>query len=74
VVQGRKLGVEPICSVLQLAPSTYHAARDRPPSPRAVRDAELVPRLEEIWKANYEVYGSRKLWKGRAARGDRHRP
>jgi plasmid stability protein len=68
VVEGRRLGVEPICSVLQLAPSTYYAARDRAPSARAQRDAELIPRLVEIWKANYEVYGSRKLWKA-ARRG-----
>jgi transposase InsO family protein len=63
VVDGRRLGVEPICAVLQVAPSTYYAARDRAPSARAKRDAELVPRLVELWKANYEVYGSRKLWK-----------
>jgi putative transposase len=61
-----EFGVEPICTVLQLAPSTYYAAKTRPPSARAVRDAELGPALVEIWKANYEVYGVRKLW--RAAR------
>ena len=48
--RGRELGVEPICAVLreagvQIAPSTYYAAKTRPPSARAVRDAELV---EEI--------------------------
>ena len=63
VVEGRRLGVEPICAVLQVASSTYYAARDRAPSARAQRDAELTPRLVELWKANYEVYGSRKLWK-----------
>jgi putative transposase len=63
VVDGRRLGVEPICEVLQVAPSTYYAAKDRAPSRRAQRDAELIPRLVELWKANYEVYGSRKLWK-----------
>jgi putative transposase len=63
VVDGRRLGVEPICEVLQVAPSSYYAARDRPLSTRARRDAELMPRLTEIWKDNYEVYGSRKLWK-----------
>jgi transposase InsO family protein len=63
VVDGRRLGVEPICEVLQVALSTYYAARDRPPSERARRDAQLMPRLTEIWKDNYEVYGSRKLWK-----------
>ncbi len=62
-MDGRRLGVEPICEVLQVAPSTYYAAKDRAPSARAQRDQELVPRLVEIWKANYEVYGSRKLWK-----------
>lgn len=63
MVDGRRLGVEPICQVLQVASSTYYAARDRPLSARARRDAALTPRLVEIWKANYEVYGSRKLWK-----------
>jgi putative transposase len=62
-VDGRRLGVEPICAVLQVASSTYYAARDRPPSPRAMRDAELAPRLTKLWKDNYEVYGARKLWK-----------
>jgi putative transposase len=63
VVDGRRLGVEPICDVLQVALSTYYAVHDRPPSARALRDAQLTPRLVEIWKDNYQVYGSRKLWK-----------
>ena len=62
-MEGRRLGVEPICRILQVAPSSYYAARNRPPSRRALRDRELVPRLVELWKANYEVYGARKLWK-----------
>ncbi len=62
-MDGRRLGVESICRVLQVAPSTYYASRDRLPSRRAVRDAELTPRLVELWKDNYEVYGARKLWK-----------
>ena len=50
VVEGKKLGVEPICAVLkdagvQVAPSSYYAAKTRPPSARAVRDAELVEAL-----------------------------
>ena len=63
VVDGRRLGVEPICEVLQVAPSSYYAARDRPLSARARRDAELTPRLVELWTDNFQVYGSRKLWK-----------
>jgi putative transposase len=58
-----QFGVEPICSALQVAPSTYYAAKARPPSPRATRDAELRPALVELWEANYRVYGARKLWK-----------
>ena len=58
-----ELGVEPICRDLQVAPSTYYAAKSRPPSERAIRDAELGPTLEKLWKHNYSVYGRRKLWK-----------
>ena len=58
-----EFGVEPICTLLQLAPSTYYATKTRPPSARAVRDARLRPALVDIWKANYCVYGVRKLWK-----------
>ena len=63
VVDGRRLGVEPICEVLQVASSTYYAARDRAPLLRARRDTELVGRLVGLWTENYKVYGSRKLWK-----------
>jgi putative transposase len=60
-------GVEPICRVLPIAPATYrlHAARLADPSlrsDRAKRDAELRPEIERVWKANYEVYGVRKIW------------
>jgi putative transposase len=48
---------------LQVAPSTYYAARSRPPSARARRGAELRPRLVQLWDDNYRVYGARKLWK-----------
>ena len=56
-------GVEPICQVLQVAPSTYYAAKARPPSQRAQRDAAVIPVLVGLWEANYRVYGARKLWK-----------
>ncbi|HET9868520.1 MAG TPA: IS3 family transposase [Nitrospira sp.] len=55
-------GVEPICEVLQFAPSTYYAAKNRPPSARAVRDEELLIEIRRVWKENYEVYGARKVW------------
>jgi len=58
-----EFGVEPICKVLQVAPSTYYSAKERPPSPRAVRDAVLLPILPALWQTNYSVYGAHKLWK-----------
>jgi transposase InsO family protein len=61
-------GVEPICRMLQIAPSAYrrHAARHRDPSllsARVRRDAELIPRIEQVWNANLQVYGANKVWK-----------
>ena len=60
-------GVEPICAVLQIAPSGYrrHAARRRDPEKRcarAKRDAVLVPEIERVWRANLQVYGADKVW------------
>jgi putative transposase len=56
-------GVEPICRVLQVAPATYYAARSRPPSARALRDAELKVEIARVHKDNFEVYGARKVWR-----------
>ena len=58
-----ELGVEPIREALQVAPSTYYAAKLRPPSARAMRDAVMLPVLLTLWTANYSVYGAHKLWK-----------
>lgn len=58
-----EFGVEPICDVLQVAPSTYYAARSRVPSARAVRDQVMLPILVALWVANRKLYGAHKLWK-----------
>lgn len=60
-------GVEPICRVLQIAPSTFYAHQsiERAPSlasDRIKRDAMLKPELDRVWKDNYSIYGARKLW------------
>jgi putative transposase len=57
-----RFGVEPICRDLAVAPSVYYAARSRPPSARATRDAELKPLILEVYKENFKVYGARKIW------------
>ena len=61
-------GVEPICRVLPIAPSTYydHLAKRANParlSDRARRDAALRPEIERVWEENYKVYGVRKVWR-----------
>jgi len=66
IVEGRRLGVEPICEVLaaagtEIAPSTYYAHRTRPPSARSVRDGELVPLIVKAHADNLGVYGARKI-------------
>jgi len=55
-------GVEPICRTLAIAPSTYYAAKARPPSARSVRDETVSADISRIHKGNYAVYGARKLW------------
>lgn len=61
-------GVEPICKVLPIAPSTYyeHTARRRDPErlpPRAKRDAELSREIRRVFEENFQVYGVRKVWR-----------
>jgi putative transposase len=66
-----RFGVEPICRALQVAPSTYYATKRRPPSARAVRDAELAPKIQQVFDDNYQVYGVRKLWRQLQRQGER---
>jgi len=61
-------GVEPICKVLPIAPSTYHArvARRRDPaklSARARRELALKPEIARVFAENFGVYGARKVWR-----------
>lgn len=58
-----EFGVEPICATLQVAPSTYYAAKRRVPSVRALRDAVMMPILLTLWVTNRKLYGAHKLWK-----------
>ncbi len=55
-------GVEPICRVLQVAPSTYYAATTRPPSARKQRDETLKEAIQRIWTEHFGVYGADKVW------------
>ena len=63
-----RFGVEPICTVLPIAPSTYYAHKvlqqhpDRR-SERARVDAWLKGEIKRMWEDNYRVYGDRKVWR-----------
>jgi len=59
----QEFGVEPICETLQVAPSTYYAAKKRVPSARQLRDQVMIPILVALWRVNRKVYGAHKLWK-----------
>ncbi|RSX88911.1 IS3 family transposase [Sphingomonas koreensis] len=61
-------GVEPICRVLPIAPSTYHAHTARRIEPtkrsaRARRDDALGPEVRRVFEENFRVYGVRKVWR-----------
>ena len=61
-------GVEPICQLLPIAPSTYfrHHAQQLDPTTRAARarrDEELRIEIRRVWDANHQVYGPRKVWR-----------
>jgi putative transposase len=68
-------GVEPICKVLPIAPSTYraHAATRRDPakgSARARRDAVLREKIQRVFDENFSVYGARKVWRQLTREGE----
>jgi len=63
-----RFGVEPICAVLPIAPSTYYASKTRHRDPdrrsaRAKRDDGLKPEIQRVWDDNFRVYGVRKVWR-----------
>ena len=63
-----RYGVEPICAVLPIAPSTYYRCKDLERHPdkrcyRARRDETLEVEIQRVWTENRQVYGARKVWK-----------
>ena len=69
-------GVEPICRVLQIAPSGYYAHRAGQADPtrrsaRAQRDETLRATIRRVWRDNHEVYGVRKVWQQLRRDGER---
>jgi putative transposase len=58
-----RFGVEPICRVLPIAPSTYYQASRRPLSARQRRNEELKVEIRRVYDDNFGVYGARKVWR-----------
>jgi putative transposase len=63
-----RFGVEPICKVLRIAPSTYYEQKARHADPtrlpvRMQRDERLRPHITRVWQENFCVYGVHKTWK-----------
>ena len=58
-----RYGVEPICEILPIAPSTYYGSKHRPASARALRDRELRTQIARVHGENFGVYGARKVWR-----------
>src|ERR687893_405781 len=61
-------GVEPICRLLPIAPSTYHARVAQRVDPakassRARQDLVLMEQIRRAHEANFEVYGARTVWR-----------
>jgi putative transposase len=61
-------GVEPICAVLPIAPSTYYEQKAQEADPdrrsaRARRDAVLKVEIRRVWDQNFQAYGAEKVWK-----------
>lgn len=61
MVAHRHHGVVPICRVLQVAPSSVRSAMARPVCARRMADDDIKPKLLELFNANYQVYGRRKM-------------
>jgi putative transposase len=58
-----RYGVEPICRVLPIAPSTYYQHTKGPRSARAVRDDQLKTQIRRVHAEHFGVYGARKVWR-----------
>ncbi|MGW4514574.1 IS3 family transposase [Streptomyces sp. NPDC004393] len=68
-LRDRGLGVDPVCRVLGLSPSTYFARRKRPTSARRLRDEQLMPLIEEIHAESGGTYGARRITRALRRKG-----
>ena len=70
-LRDKGLGVDPVCRVLDLSPSTYFARKTRPKSARKLRDEELIPLVTAAWEDSSRTYGARRIARALARAGHR---
>ncbi|WP_435886644.1 IS3 family transposase [Streptomyces hirsutus] len=68
-LRDRGLGVDPVCRVLELSPSTYFARKKRPTSARRLRDEQLMPLIEKIHAESGGTYGARRITRALRRKG-----
>ncbi|GGT67666.1 putative transposase for insertion sequence element IS986/IS6110 [Streptomyces purpureus] len=68
-LRGHGLGVDPVCRVLELSPSTYFARKKRPKSARRLRDEQLMPLIEAVHAESGGTYGARRITRALGRKG-----
>ncbi len=68
-LRDRGLGVDPVCRVLALSPSTYFARKKRPKSARRLRDEQLMPLIEQVHAGSGGTYGARRITRALGRKG-----
>ncbi|MEV6012965.1 IS3 family transposase [Streptomyces sp. NPDC051976] len=63
------LGVDLVCRVLELSPSTYFARKKRPKSARRLRDEQLMPLIEQVHAESGGTYGARRITRALRRKG-----
>jgi putative transposase len=68
-LRDKGLGVDPVCRVLGLSPSTYFARKKRPKSARRLRDEQLMPLIEQVHAESAGTYGARRITRALRRKG-----
>ncbi|WRZ96665.1 IS3 family transposase [Streptomyces sp. NBC_00841] len=68
-LRDKGLGVDPVCRVLELSPSTYFARKKRPKSARRLRDEQLIPLIEQVHAESGGTYGARRITRALCRKG-----
>jgi putative transposase len=68
--QKSSFGVELICATIDVSASAYYQRSTGQRSARVVEDERLLAVIRAAHAANYEAYGSRRMWKALSRAGE----